>query len=136
MNHVTTGPQPAVSPALAGGVSLVEVERRHIESVLTQANWMIEGERGAAKEHFVAALSLYPGYSQAHNALGRALAAEVLRHHQHATNNVCDVDLDVFSDPLRAGFTKKLGNAPSWNTLAVAWNASCWYHSGRIASFS
>jgi transcriptional regulator with GAF, ATPase, and Fis domain len=29
--------------------SLVEVERRHIESVLTQTNWMIEGERGAAK---------------------------------------------------------------------------------------
>jgi transcriptional regulator with GAF, ATPase, and Fis domain len=25
------------------------VERRHIESVLVQANWMIEGERGAAK---------------------------------------------------------------------------------------
>ena len=29
--------------------SLTEVERRHIESVLTQTNWMIEGERGAAK---------------------------------------------------------------------------------------
>ncbi len=29
--------------------SLVEVERRHIESVLAQTNWMIEGERGAAK---------------------------------------------------------------------------------------
>jgi len=26
-----------------------------------------------------------------------------------ATNNVCDVDLDVLSDPLRAEFTKKLG---------------------------
>jgi 4-hydroxybenzoate polyprenyltransferase len=26
-----------------------------------------------------------------------------------AINNVCDVDLDVFSDPLRAKFTKKLG---------------------------
>lgn len=26
-----------------------------------------------------------------------------------ATNNVCDVDLDVVSDPLRAEFTKKLG---------------------------
>jgi transcriptional regulator with GAF, ATPase, and Fis domain len=25
------------------------VERRHIESVLAQTNWMIEGERGAAK---------------------------------------------------------------------------------------
>jgi transcriptional regulator with GAF, ATPase, and Fis domain len=29
--------------------SLEDVERRHIESVLKQANWMIEGERGAAK---------------------------------------------------------------------------------------
>jgi formate hydrogenlyase transcriptional activator len=29
--------------------SLEEVERRHIEAVLTRANWMIEGERGAAK---------------------------------------------------------------------------------------
>jgi transcriptional regulator with GAF, ATPase, and Fis domain len=29
--------------------SLVEVERQHIESVLAQTNWMIEGERGAAK---------------------------------------------------------------------------------------
>jgi len=25
------------------------VERRHIESILHQTNWMIEGERGAAK---------------------------------------------------------------------------------------
>jgi transcriptional regulator with GAF, ATPase, and Fis domain len=25
------------------------VERRHIESVLNQTNWLIEGERGAAK---------------------------------------------------------------------------------------
>jgi len=29
--------------------SMVEVERRHIESVLAQTSWMIEGERGAAK---------------------------------------------------------------------------------------
>ena len=29
----------------------IDVERRHIESVLNQTNWMIEGERGAAK-HF------------------------------------------------------------------------------------
>ncbi len=29
--------------------SLDDVERRHIESVLNQTNWMIEGERGAAK---------------------------------------------------------------------------------------
>jgi transcriptional regulator with GAF, ATPase, and Fis domain len=33
----------------AGGASLEDVERRHIESVLNQTNWMIEGERGAAK---------------------------------------------------------------------------------------
>ncbi|MBI5385609.1 MAG: sigma 54-interacting transcriptional regulator [Verrucomicrobia bacterium] len=32
-----------------GGASLEDVERRHIESVLTQTNWMIEGERGAAR---------------------------------------------------------------------------------------
>jgi len=29
--------------------SLVEVERRHIETVLAQTNWLIEGERGAAR---------------------------------------------------------------------------------------
>jgi transcriptional regulator with GAF, ATPase, and Fis domain len=29
--------------------SLEEVARRHIESVLRQTNWLIEGERGAAK---------------------------------------------------------------------------------------
>ena len=29
--------------------SIEEVERRHIEAVLAQTNWMIEGERGAAK---------------------------------------------------------------------------------------
>jgi PAS domain S-box-containing protein len=41
--------QPStLSPQAASG-SLVEVERRHIESVLAQANWMIEGERGAAR---------------------------------------------------------------------------------------
>jgi PAS domain S-box-containing protein len=32
-----------------GAASLEEVERRHIESVLNQTNWMIEGERGAAR---------------------------------------------------------------------------------------
>jgi PAS domain S-box-containing protein len=36
------GPQPVSG-------SLTDVERRHIESVLLQANWMIEGERGAAR---------------------------------------------------------------------------------------
>jgi formate hydrogenlyase transcriptional activator len=37
----------AVTDNKAG--SLVDVERRHIESVLVQTNWMIEGERGAAR---------------------------------------------------------------------------------------
>ena len=32
-----------------GGASLEDVERRHIESVLNQTHWMIEGDRGAAK---------------------------------------------------------------------------------------
>jgi PAS domain S-box-containing protein len=36
-------------PKLEEPASLTEVERRHIESVLSQTNWMIEGERGAAK---------------------------------------------------------------------------------------
>jgi len=31
------------------GGSLEKIERRHIESVLNQTNWIIEGERGAAK---------------------------------------------------------------------------------------
>ena len=41
-----------VTPAVAskdGGASLEDVERRHIEAVLAQTNWMIEGARGAAK---------------------------------------------------------------------------------------
>jgi formate hydrogenlyase transcriptional activator len=38
---------PIAGESKAG--SLVEVERRHIESVLAQTNWMIEGERGAAR---------------------------------------------------------------------------------------
>ena len=38
----------AASAPAAGG-ALDEVERRHIESVLNQSHWMIEGERGAAK---------------------------------------------------------------------------------------
>jgi formate hydrogenlyase transcriptional activator len=36
-------------------VSLQSVEREHILAVLTQTNWVIEGERGAAK-----ALNLHP----------------------------------------------------------------------------
>jgi formate hydrogenlyase transcriptional activator len=52
MTHV-----PAIKPEradLAASVSpergsLEEVERRHIESILNQTHWMIEGERGAAR---------------------------------------------------------------------------------------
>ncbi len=39
---------PPASAAAEGG-ALDDVERRHIEAVLSQTNWMIEGERGAAK---------------------------------------------------------------------------------------
>ena len=46
-NHQTNA--PARTPALPATGSLEGVERRHIESVLTRTNWMIEGERGAAK---------------------------------------------------------------------------------------
>jgi len=41
-------PDPAPAPAVESG-AMEEVERRHIEAVLAQTNWMIEGERGAAK---------------------------------------------------------------------------------------
>jgi transcriptional regulator with GAF, ATPase, and Fis domain len=48
-----SGPETAIEshPSLDRGTatSMTEVERRHIESVLVQTNWMIEGERGAAK---------------------------------------------------------------------------------------
>ncbi len=45
---VSTEASPAAtSPAAVG--ALEDVERHHIEAVLTQTNWMIEGERGAAK---------------------------------------------------------------------------------------
>jgi PAS domain S-box-containing protein len=40
---------PTPSPATNHDSSLDDVERRHIESVLNQTNWMIEGERGAAR---------------------------------------------------------------------------------------
>jgi PAS domain S-box-containing protein len=43
----TTAGHPVASAT--NDASLTEVERRHIESVLTQTNWMIEGERGAAR---------------------------------------------------------------------------------------
>ena len=46
----TTGSQSLPEPSdEKDSGSLEEVERRHIETVLKQANWMIEGERGAAK---------------------------------------------------------------------------------------
>ncbi len=44
-----TAPSSIEPVADAGEASLEEVERRHIESVLKQTNWMIEGERGAAR---------------------------------------------------------------------------------------
>jgi transcriptional regulator with GAF, ATPase, and Fis domain len=41
---------PARAPSRVNSAEpLKEVERRHIESVLTQTHWMIEGERGAAR---------------------------------------------------------------------------------------
>jgi transcriptional regulator with GAF, ATPase, and Fis domain len=44
-----------VASETTGSDSLVGVERRHIETVLIERNWMIEGERGAAK-----ALDIHP----------------------------------------------------------------------------
>jgi PAS domain S-box-containing protein len=41
--------EPLPSPTAQRHASMTEVERRHIESVLLQTNWMIEGERGAAR---------------------------------------------------------------------------------------
>jgi PAS domain S-box-containing protein len=40
---------PVASANTQTNTSLTEVERRHIETVLSKTNWMIEGERGAAK---------------------------------------------------------------------------------------
>jgi PAS domain S-box-containing protein len=40
---------PTSAPPVNDSNSLDEVERRHIESVLNQTKWMIEGEHGAAK---------------------------------------------------------------------------------------
>ena len=42
-------PWPSTSTPVIPVGAMEEVERRHIEAVLTQTNWMIEGERGAAK---------------------------------------------------------------------------------------
>jgi len=48
--HKTAGIASASAPAPVVPVgSMEEVERRHIEAVLAQTNWMIEGERGAAR---------------------------------------------------------------------------------------
>jgi formate hydrogenlyase transcriptional activator len=44
-----TADSTSASPVMPSNGSLEDVERRHIESVLAQTNWMIEGERGAAK---------------------------------------------------------------------------------------
>src|SRR5436190_17440813 len=41
--------EPLPAPKAHGHASMTEVERGHIESVLGQTSWMIEGERGAAK---------------------------------------------------------------------------------------
>jgi len=48
-NIAVPPPSPAAGPLLSSGTSLEEVERQHIVNVLTQANWQIEGNRGAAK---------------------------------------------------------------------------------------
>ncbi len=42
-------PSPTIPTPLVPVGPIEEVERRHIEAVLSQTNWMIEGERGAAK---------------------------------------------------------------------------------------
>jgi transcriptional regulator with GAF, ATPase, and Fis domain len=41
--------RPTEPSAIQTDGSLEDVERRHIESVLRQTRWMIEGERGAAR---------------------------------------------------------------------------------------
>jgi formate hydrogenlyase transcriptional activator len=43
----TPGRETPAEPASSG--SLEEIERQHIQSVLAQTHWMIEGERGAAR---------------------------------------------------------------------------------------
>ena len=48
--HQTAGIASSSAPAPVVPVGpMEEVERRHIEAVLAQTNWMIEGERGAAR---------------------------------------------------------------------------------------
>jgi transcriptional regulator with GAF, ATPase, and Fis domain len=41
--------RPTAPGETAADSSLEDVERHHIESVLTQTGWMIEGQSGAAK---------------------------------------------------------------------------------------
>ena len=52
-------PQPAASSATpdapAGQRTIAEVERGYVEQVLAETNWVIEGERGAARR-----LGLHP----------------------------------------------------------------------------
>jgi formate hydrogenlyase transcriptional activator len=48
-------PAPAVPPSATADETLNDVERRHIEAVLLQKNWTIEGDRGAAR-----VLNLHP----------------------------------------------------------------------------
>jgi transcriptional regulator with GAF, ATPase, and Fis domain len=43
-----TAPEQLESGSTAELVSLEEAERRHIERILKQTNWLIEGPRGAA----------------------------------------------------------------------------------------
>jgi PAS domain S-box-containing protein len=43
------GLQPSISSHQPASGALADVERQHIETVLAQASWMIEGERGAAR---------------------------------------------------------------------------------------
>jgi len=48
-------PPPAMSSIHAGPTSLDALQRRHIEAVLDQTGWVIEGDRGAARQ-----LGLHP----------------------------------------------------------------------------
>jgi transcriptional regulator with GAF, ATPase, and Fis domain len=41
--------EPSSASPMEDATSLSEVQRRHIESVLEQTSWVIEGQRGAAR---------------------------------------------------------------------------------------
>jgi len=47
--HLAPPASQVVAASPTGGDTLTDVERRHIESVLVQQSWIIEGERGAAR---------------------------------------------------------------------------------------